>query len=260
MRTKVVILIVALVFGGLAAVFAARYLTDARSTIEAEGEPIEVLVAQEDIPRGVSAEELLAKELIILEEVPRRFVAAGAISSKKALEGRVLADPLSAGEQVTDGRFELPSTAGLAYSIPAELMALSIPVDEVQGVSGLVKPGDHVALFVTFDADERTGAPAITKLILKDAKVLAVGAALRSESTAEEAEDGGGGGGALNTTRNDNQEAELNARTLTLALNVTDAEHIVFCEENGSVWAVLLPATGQTVADTPGCTLTNIFQ
>lgn len=258
MRTKVVILIVALAFGGLAAVFAARYLTDARSTIEAEGEPIEVLVAQEDIPRGVSAEELLAKELIVLEEVPRRFVAAGAISSKKALEGRVLADPLSAGEQVTDGRFELPSTAGLAYSIPAELMALSIPVDEVQGVSGLVKPGDHVALFVTFDADERTGTPAITKLILKDAKVLAVGAALRSESNADEQEDGGGG--ALNTTRNDNEEAELNVRTLTLALSVTDAEHIVFCEENGSVWAVLLPATGQAVADTPGCTLTNIFQ
>ncbi len=258
MRTKVVILIVALVIGGLAAVLAARYLTQARSTIEAESEPIEVLVAQEDIPRGVSAEELLANDLVVLEEVPRRFVASGAISSEKALEGRVLADPLSAGEQVTEGRFELPSTAGLAYSIPVELLALSIPVDEVQGVSGLVKPGDHVALFVTFEEDQQTGQPAITKMILKDAKVLAVGAALRSETTSTQ--DEASGDSAFGTTREEDTQASLNAQTLTLALTADDAEQIVFCEENGSVWAALLPATGQEVPETAGRTLQNIFQ
>ncbi|MRS12809.1 MAG: Flp pilus assembly protein CpaB [Actinobacteria bacterium] len=259
MRSKVIILIVALVLGGIAAVLAARYLSQARSTIEAESEPVEVLVAQQDIPRGMSAEELFAQDLIVIEEVPQRFVASGAVSSEKALEGRVLADPLSAGEQVTRGRFELPSTAGLAYSIPSELMALSIPVDEVQGVSGLVKPGDHVALYVTFDPDDRLGTPAITKLILKDAKVLAVGAALRSESTDEENADTGGGG-ALNATRQDETQQSLNAITLTLALSADEAEQIVFCEENGSVWAALLPATGQEVPDTPGRTLQNIFQ
>ncbi|MBN1193698.1 MAG: Flp pilus assembly protein CpaB [Coriobacteriia bacterium] len=258
MRTKVVILIVALVIGGVAAVLSARYLTQARSTIEAESEPIEVLVAQEDIPRGVSGEELLANGLIVLEEVPRRFVASGAISSEKALEGRVLADPLSAGEQVTEGRFELPSTAGLAYSIPGELLALSIPVDEVQGVSGLVKPGDHVALFVTFEEDQQAEQPATTKLILKDAKILAVGAALRAQSSApaEEASDEG----VLNTTRQDDTQVSLNAQTLTLALTAEDAEQIVFCEENGSVWAALLPATGQEVPETLGRTRQNIFE
>jgi len=259
MRTKVVILVVALVLGGLAAVLAAQYLTQARSTIEAESEPIEVLVAQEDIPRGLSAEELLANDLITLEEVPRRFVASGAISSEKAIEGRVLADPLSAGEQITDGRFELPSTAGLAYSIPGELMGLSIPVDEVQGVSGLVKPGDHVALFVTFDEGGAQGDPPITKLILKDAKVLAVGAALRAENSGE-AQDNQDGG-ALNATRQDDATAaDLNARTLTLALTALDAEKIVYCEELGSVWASLLPATAGAVPETPGRTRDNIFQ
>ena len=84
MRTKVLILVAALVLGAIAAVLAARYLTEARSTIESESEPVEVLVAQEDIPRGVSAEELLANDLIVLEKVPRRFVASGAISSEAA--------------------------------------------------------------------------------------------------------------------------------------------------------------------------------
>jgi len=259
MRTKVAILIVALVLGGLAAVLAANYLGDARSTIEAESEPIEVLIATEDIPRGLSAEELLAEDLITLQEVPRRFVAAGAISSEKALEGRVLADPMSAGEQVTEGRFELPSTAGLAYSIPGEFVGLSIPVDEVQGVSGLVKPGDHVALYVTFDEDQNAGTPAITKLLVADTKVLAVGAALNAEP-ATDAEEDGGDGGALATSRTENEEADLNARTMTLAVSATDAERIVFSEEQGTVWCALLPATVTEAPKTVGRTMQSIFK
>jgi pilus assembly protein CpaB len=159
---------------------------------------------------------------------------------------------------VTEGRFELPSTAGLAYSIPSELIALSIPVDEVQGVSGLVKPGDHVALFVTFEKDPETGQPAITKMILADVKVLAVGALLRSDSTSAETESDSGG--AFGTSRQQSSEASLNSQTLTLALSADEAEQVVFCEESGSVWAALLPATGQEVPETPGRTLQNIFQ
>lgn len=259
MRSKVAILIVALVLGGLAAVLAANYLGDARSTIEAESEPIEVLIASEDIPRGLSAEELLAEDLITLQEVPRRFVAAGAISSEKALEGRVLADPLSAGEQVTEGRFELPSTAGLAYSIPGEFVGLSIPVDEVQGVSGLVKPGDHVTLYVTFDENQNDGTPAITRMLVADTKVLAVGAALRAEPASTN-DEGSSDGGALATSRDENTEEDLNARTMTLAVNAADAERIVFAEEQGNVWCALLPATVTEVPKTAGRTMQTIFK
>ena len=251
MRIRIVILVVALLLGGLAAVMAARYLTSARSEIEAESQPIEVLVAQEDIPRGLPAEELLAKDLIVLQEIPQRFVAAGAISSEKALEGRVLAAPLSSGEQVTSSRFQLPSTAGLAYSIPAEFMALSIPVDEVKGVSGLVKPGDHVALYVSFGQDEN----AITRLLVPDVKVLAVGARLTGESDVPN--DTGGGG--LTATRQEREET-LDTRTMTLAISSVDAERIVFAEEEGRVWCALLPATAQEIPVGTGQTLQTIFK
>lgn len=259
MRTKVIIIVAALVLGGLAAVLAARYIMSARSTIEAESEPVAVLVATEDIPRGMSAEELLGKGMIKLEKVPARFVASGAVSSERALEGRVLADPMTAGEQVTQSRFELPSTAGLAYSIPGEFIGLSIPVDEVKGISGLVKPGDHVALYVTFDADQNQNMPAITKMLLKDAKVLAVGAALSAEPTT--GDTGGESGGVLATSRSDSsQQQTLNSQTLTLAVSATDAERIVFSEEIGKVWCALLPATGTEVPVTPGRTLETIFK
>ena len=258
MRTKIVILVVALALGGLAAVMAARYLTDTRSEIVEKSEPVSVLVAQEDIPRGMSAEELIADGMIVLEEVPQRYVAAGAVSSERALEGHVLAQPLSAGEQVTKGRFELPSSAGLAYSIPAEYIALSVPVDEVKGVSGLLKPGDHVSLFAHF-TDGPMGEP-FTQMLVTDTKVLAVGGIIRTSQDTEPAEGEGDSGGVLATSRTENSEPELNVRTVTIAVSPAIAEKIVFAEEEGEVWCALLPATGETIDRTAGSTLQTVFK
>jgi len=256
MRIKIILLIIALVLGGFAAVMAARYLDDARTNIEAEGEPVEVLVAQEDIPRGLSAEELLAKDMIALQEVPQRYVAAGAVSSEKSIEGMVLAVPLSAGEQVTSSRFQLPDTAGLAYSVPEGYVALSIPVDEVTGVSGMVKSGDHVALIAHFDDEQPAGyEPPVSRVLVKDAKVLAVEGTVRSATTEEEA-DGGGGLGATASRSGDT----LDARTFTLAVSVVDAERIIFAVEEGTIYATLLPATGADLPATAGAMLNNILQ
>lgn len=255
MRTKIVILVLALALGGLAAVVAARYLSEARSEIVADSEPIEVLVAQEDIPRGVPAEELLASGVIVLEEVPARYVAAGAVSSERGLDGKVLAQPLTAGEQVTQSRFELPSTAGLAYSIPADYIALSVPVDEVTGVSGLLKPGDHVALFAYFEAGP--AGEALTQMLISDVKVLAVGGSLRQAERAAEEQDSGS---VLATSREQEAEENLDARTVTIAVSPAVAERIVFAQVEGQVWCALLPATGEALPDTTGATLQSVFE
>ncbi len=257
MRTKILIVIVALVLGGVAAVMAANYLDDARTTIEAEGEAVKVLVAVEDIPRGLTAEELLARELIVLEEVPRRFVAAGATSSERAIEGQVLAAALTAGEQITRSRFEYPSSAGLAYSIPGDYVAISIPVDEIDGVAGLVKPGDHIALYVTFSPGP-DGEADLTRLLIADTKVLASGGALRAEAPAEEE---AGSGGVFTTSRSDSgsEETKEVPRTLTIAVSAADAERVVFAEETGEVWCALLPATALEPPAGAGQTIETVF-
>lgn len=250
MRTRIIILIVALLLGGLAAVMAARYLSDARTKLSAESQPIEVLVAQEDVPRGITSEELVRQGMIKLEEVPKRFVAADAVSSARAIEGQVLATPLSKGQQVTAAQFQVPSTAGLAYSIAKDQEAISIPIDAVKGVSGLVKPGDHIALYVTFSPGP-TGEPTLTKQLFGDVKVLAVGASLQSE--AQPAQAGGGIGGAQ-------QQAAPQAATFTLAVTAADAEKLVFAELNGSIWCSLLPANSVETPATKGQTLQTVLR
>ena len=256
MRTKIVLLIVALVLGGLAAVVATRYLNEARPDIQAEGEAVEVLVAVEDIPRGVSAEELIANELIVIEKVPQRYVAAGAVSSEAALEGQVLAAPLSAGEQVTRSRFELPSTAGLAYSIPKDFLAISIPVDEVKSVSGLVKPGDTVTLFLT-SSPGPGGEEDFTKVLLPEAKVLAVGGNLRK---LEDEESADGEGGVVSATRDDSGGTGTAVRSLTIAVSAANAEKVVYAEEAGEVWAALRPATADELPTTTGQSLKTVHK
>lgn len=257
MRTKILILVVALIVGGVAAVLAARYLGQARTTIEAESEPIEVYVAKEDIPRGLSAEELISKKLIVLEPVPRRFAAAGSVSSAKALEGRVLAAPLTAGEQVTTARFELPTTAGLAYSIPADFLAVSIPVDEVKGISGLVKPGDHLMIFLTVSPGPG-GEKEFTHVLLEDVKILAVGGRLQSPESS-----GGGDGGVLAVSRDGGDESSAQAtdvRSVTVAVSPADAERLILAEESGKVWSALRPASAEELPETKGQTAKTVFK
>lgn len=258
MRTKTIIIIVALVFAGAATVLAMNYVNSARSEVAASSKPVKVLVAQEDVPRGVSAEQLMSEEMVALEEVPQRYVASDAVSSVRAIEGQVLNTPLSAGEQVTTTRFSLPSAAGLAYSVPSDQVAIAIPVNEVRGISGMVRPGDRVAVFATLEgvegADGAGGDGKATRLLLPEAKVVAMGTALAPEES--EASDGKEGGGALASS---NSAAEAPA-VMTLAVTPADAEKLIFAEESGSVWITLLPATAQHGPTAPGRSLQTLFE
>lgn len=257
MRSRILIIIVALALGGLAAVMAARYLSTARTRIEAQSKPVEVLVAQEDIPRGTPAEELFEKKLVALEEVPQQFVATDAISSQRSIDGQVLSVPISSGEQLTTGRFQYPSQAGLAYNVPESYVAVSIPVDRVSGVSGFTKPGDNVALLTTIETGEDDNAQVITKTLVAKARVLAVGASTGVESAEPERETG-----ALGQTT----EAQGDAGTVTLALSPADAERVVFSVNEGaaggtrSVWLVLLPVQGGDMAGTTGQTSLTVLR
>ena len=77
MRTKVLILVAALVLGAIAAVLAARYLTEARSTIESESEPVEVLVASDDETHALSSARPLATTLGSLFVFMHAYAAGG---------------------------------------------------------------------------------------------------------------------------------------------------------------------------------------
>ena len=260
MRTKVLILVAAIILGLIAAVSAARYIDSARGRVEAQEQPVDVLIAQQDLPSGMSGEELIGQELLKLQAVPRRYVSDGAISSAVAIEGKILTVPLAKGEQVTGSRFSLPSAAGLSFAVPSDYVAVAMPNSADRGVAGLVRPGDHVVVYATF---EPTGelAEAVTRLILRKARVLAVGStttALSSSSTDEE-EDAAPTGTLTGQTSGGSSAGEVPG-TLTLALSPADAEKLVFAQEEGKIWFALLGSGTTEVPATPGQRFPGIIE
>jgi len=255
MRSRIVIIVVALVLGGVAAIMAATYLNSARVRLDAQSQPVEVLVAQENIERGTPSDELFAKKLIVAQKIPRQFVAADAISSQRAIDGQVLAVSLTAGEQLTTGRFQYPSQAGLAYSVPSDYIAVSIPVDKVSSVSGLLRPGDLVAVMGTVEQPSGKDKVTVTKILVPKARILAVGT---DAGTGTSSETNSGSKSVMSAASRDQNQTEVNA--VTLALSPADAEKVVFIANEGSgkgdrsLWLALLPVKTTSIAITKGQT------
>lgn len=251
MRSKILIAVVAIMLGGVAALAAFVYLSGVQRAAEAGSTMTSVLVAVEDIPRGTSANELLSSGAVVAKKMPLRYVPEDAISSVMGVTDQVLAVPLSTGEVLTSARFQYPSQAGLAFNVPAGFVAVTIPVDDARGVAGLVKPGDRVALMITITS--RSGAGDQTGYAVPGAKVLAVG---RSTGTERSTARTGGSGGALG---GGSAETEA-ASTITLAVTALDAEKVVFAAESGRLWLALLPTTESAAATSTPMTAATVLE
>lgn len=242
MRSRLSLIAIAVILSLLATMAAALYLNRARTRIEKEGELANVLIASRPIPAGTPLNAIENQKLAQIKQVPRRYLAEDAIDSFDKVKGRVLAVSLSRGEQFTAGKFQATEQASLNLRIPAGLVAISIPVDEVVGVADKITAGDRVSVIGTFAA--KSGGSGTTKLFLQNIEVLSVSYA--------------DSGSAAKKTRL-TQGSGLTKKTVTLAVAPADSEKLVLVEEEGHVWLVLLPPTAQAVA-TPGQTQESVFK
>ncbi len=280
MRLRIILLFVAIILGVVAVVAVISYISSIRASVEEEVEKVEVLVAAQNIPKETPVEMITEAEAVILEAIPRKYLADGVLISIESYEGYVTAAPINKGEQITSTKFVKPEQIGLAFMIPEDMVAISIPVNEVIGVSNLINVGDQVNVIATFKptqddtgeaspgvleeeiADETGGTffdveaaleKEITRTLLWNVEVLYVGTRIIV------VEDEGQEDGILSgQTKKDVSTSEV--RTVTLALNPEDSEKMIFTEEMGSVWLALLPVDGIERVDTPGRTMDNIFE
>lgn len=235
MRSKILIIIVAVVLGLAAAFFGAQYLSGARAKIAAGAEPVKVLVATREIPQGTDAATLISAGFAEEREVPRQYVTDGAISTLESVSGKVTATAIARGEQLTSPRFTLAAELGLSFAIPDGYVAVSVPDNPTRAVSGFVTPGDYVMVMATFDVDGL-----ITRTLIKKARVIATGKETTQTATPE-----------VDPVTGEPVQVEQ-VPTLTLALSPVDAERIVFAQEGGSVWYALISSEQTVIPDTKG--------
>lgn len=135
----------------------------------------------------IREQDTLTANMLEYVLIPKRFLEPAAVYFEKKeedketakglkdLEGSVAVVPIKKGEQLTYNKLTTPSVrTGLAPQIAPGRRAISIPVNEVSGVSKLVKPGDRIDLIAVMDLGGGKENK-ISKTILQDVVVLAVG-------------------------------------------------------------------------------------
>ena len=167
-RRAAVLLGLALVLGGLAASDVAGRESALRRAV---GPTVPVVVARTPIRAGTE----LARDDLVVRQVPARFAPALAYASPAALEHAKAAVAVAAGEDLSPALIDDGAAAAEAAGAPvrsgervADLVA--------RGPSGLIRAGTRVDVLVTRERGDGAGS---TSVALEDAEVLAAHAVRR---------------------------------------------------------------------------------
>ena len=236
-----VLLLAALAVGVLTAVLTATWLDSQEggaTGVEDAPAPqstITAVVIRNDIPAGTTLSAPLLREM----EIASDSALAGVYTNSNRLVGRITRYPLVAGEQVVEGKLvgtESAPGTGLAFSVPEDTRAVSVPFSEVMGAGGLVVPGDHVDILVHTKnerlfgpgddiPDGDSGRPTVVT-VLQDVLVLAVGQVFTPPTDA---------GRDPATLRSENAVPQPGARSVTLAVSPAQAQLMFFASQEGTL-------------------------
>ncbi len=176
MNKRNTLLIVAAILAAGAGLLTFNYLSAANRHV-ATSPPRAVLVAVADIP----AHAWLNSTMVNVEMRPSSDVDPNALSSPSDLNGDVALGPIPAGAMITSSNTSKDEGPTQGLHLMRGMRAISIPVDEVRDVSGLVQPGDKVDI-IAVPPRIGSGAPTAS-IILRDVTVFAVGGAVEPENT-----------------------------------------------------------------------------
>lgn len=143
-----------------------------------------VIVAATDIPVGTP----LSEDAVTTEDVPEQFLPGNPLlaSDVNIYLGQPVSEDIAAGDMILTSDFAVSEVARtLSGRIPSGERAMTIPVDAISGVGGLLQPGDRVDILGTFPVGqedelipEASGGESIgyvTMSLLQNVTLLAVG-------------------------------------------------------------------------------------
>jgi Flp pilus assembly protein CpaB len=225
----------------LAGILILLYLNSYRSGVKAEGAPVTVLIAKEDIPKGTSGSLIASSGLLRTTTMRQSQLRDGAFSDPTNLNGKATTHEIYRGSQLTATDFG-PSTASLSSELSKHDRILAVPLDTAHGLIGELEPGNHVDIYAGFtvtplgpDGTPISGAAtrAVLKRIVTDVPVVRVA----SKS----------GGIGTSTTK------------VLVKVSDKDAADLAFSSEYGKVWLALRPGAGAESAPPDLVTLETLL-
>ncbi|MFN0086081.1 MAG: Flp pilus assembly protein CpaB [Blastocatellia bacterium] len=167
MRDKrfIIVIICAALFGLVAAVLVGRFLTNV------EGRSNHIVIAKVDIPLSTR----ITPEQLTIMQLPRDATPAGTFTSLEKAVGRVTVTRIGAREPLTEMKVAPEGIEpGLTAVISEGFRAITVKVDEVVGIAGLIEPGAWVDVVAVVEpADRASERGPTSKIVLQHIKVLA---------------------------------------------------------------------------------------
>lgn len=171
-NSNFVILVVAIILGGIAAFLVRNWLVEhAKSTAATVGT---IVVAASPLAFGTELTKDNTKEIpwstAVLPE------GAFATTADLLQRGRRMALAMIARDApILRGNITAPNeSATLSSMLPAEKRAVTVRVDDVRGVAGFIQPGDLVDVVLIRTEFESRSNQSYSEIILQAAKVLAI--------------------------------------------------------------------------------------
>jgi len=234
-RRLLLILAVFVAVIGTALVF--LYVKGADGRAKSSVANVSVLQAKQNIAAGETYDDAVKAGKIASASVPQNQLNAGYQTSLTALNGKIAAVPIFAGQQIITSQFgNTVQSTSTNLPIPKGKVAISVNLTDPDRVAGNIQNGSQVAIFVsnlepTATTGGATGAQgsAWTRLLLPDVTVLNVGSPIPTTSTTTDSEG--------------NQTTEQLPRTLlTLAVTQKEAQKVILSSKALDLTFALLTA------------------
>ena len=254
---KKLLIVVALACGLLAALLARAYIADKEMKLQKEIEAVKqreiaekaarqvkkvaILVAA----RSISAGAQIVSEDVTVKEFPEDYIQPGAIASTINIVGVLAQSQILEGEQILRNKLGAPPEKPKIMSeiTPSGKRAVSIVVDNMAGLTGLLQQGDYVdalaiisppqgsALYTIVNKGEgskesRTEKKVVTLPLFQHVQVLAIGSDM---------------GGKQETQPQAKQKTAVMSTSNTVTLSLTPQESALasFIQEQGKIRLIM---------------------
>jgi pilus assembly protein CpaB len=222
MNSRRVTLIVAVVLALGTGLLTLNYLRSVQQTAAPPPEAKTVVVAARDI----QARSKITEDMLTVTKRAASEVEPDAISDPKLAVGSIALITIPTNGSIIQSKIGHPADLGLPARLKPGQRAISIPIDRVRSVSGLIQPGDHVDIIAVPPRGAQDSTPR-GYAFLRDITVLALGGAMETAS-ATPSPDGGV------------------AQTITFAVTPQQADELTAIDLNAQLRLALRPPNENT--------------
>lgn len=213
---------------------------DERAAEKPQTNLVQVVAAKQDIPERTVVRE----DMLKVVEVPSELVPEGAFHDVADAIDHPTSTAIQQGDIMTSRKVYVDiRMAGFTGIIPPDCRAVTIPINDVTGVSGFAHPGDYVDIMIITGTKEN-GVNG--RIILQDVLLLGINrtADLPNTPTGDSSKKDGDkkdDASAANVGSINTKASSEGMATATVALKPADALKLAAESQEGTLYLVLRP-------------------